>query len=728
MPGMEASATAEPAANPVDFRKIWAATYRNRLVIAGILAAAVVLAIAFTMLSRPLYQAEASIQINQQTAKVLESQDVEPTVQLQDADRFLQTQLDILKSRALAIRVADSLGLDRNDHFLDQMGVKPIDHTIGVLNLRDSKREQVLRVLMENMSVALPRDSRIAQIHFVSPDPVLAARVANSFAKNFITANLQRKYDTTSYARNFLEDRLRDTRERLQESETAAIQYARSAGLIDASNAAQPSATGGDNGAPTGPRSLTVASLVQLSSAYNDAVAARIAAQQHWEQAQHTPLLSLAEVLSNPAIQQLMQQKAQLVASYKEERQRRKTAYPTMIQAAAQIDELNRQINQLASSVKTSIKEAYETAADQEKALAADVAQLKSATLEEQNRSIRYNILRRDVDTNRALYDGLLQRYKEVSAEAGIATNNISVIDTAEPPIKPISPRPVLNIVLALVLGAGLCVIVVLGREKFDDAIRVPEDVSTKLGQPMLASIPLLPPNETAISALEDPRSPLSEAYHALRASLELSTPTGLPRSLLFTSSRPSEGKSTTSYAIARDFARIGKRVVLIDADLRKPTLHRMLGMSNQAGLATLIVGKQTIQQVAQRTDLTGLDFIGCGPLPPNPAELLAGPTLPTLLSELTALYDLVVLDGPPVMGLADTAQLSSAIEGSVMVVEANGAHHGSAKTAIRRLLASRAHLLGVVLTKFDPKRSGYGYGYGYGDTYNYEYGSAVEE
>lgn len=714
--------TQPEAAEPqIDLRKIWSAIYRNRFRIAGIMTVMLVLAIVATFLIRPQYRAEASVQIEQTSAKVLETEDT-PQLQFNDEDRFLQTQVDILKSRALAIRVADALGLARNDNFVIHMGVKPTDKTIGVLDMAASKRQQVLQILMDRMSVNLPRTSRIAAIDFTSPDPVLAARVANSYAENFITANLQRRYETSAYARNFLGSRLDETRTKLQNSEQALIVYARSQRLIDASNAAVSNSNGADN-SNSGPRSLTVARLVQISSSYTEAQTNRVAAQQRWEQAQRTPLLSLNEVLSNPAIQQLMQQKAQLVASYEEERQRRKADYPTMLQAAAQIAELDRQINALASSVKSTIRDAYQTALKQEQALSGDVTSLQTATLTEQDRSIRYNILRRDVDTNRALYDGLLQRFKEISAEAGIASNNISVIDDADVPAKPVSPKPLVNIALALILGAGLSALVVLARERFDDAIRMPDDIQIKLGQPTLGAIPLLGEKQTAHEELENPRSALSEAYHALRVSLDLSTPLGLPDSLLFTSSRPSEGKTTTSYAVARDFARIGKRIVLIDCDLRKPAMHRMLARSNIKGLTTLLVGQGSIEDVVQSTDHNNLDFIASGPLPPNPAELLAGPTLPELLRELSTRYDLIVLDGPPVLGLADSAQLANIVGGAVFVVEANGGHYGSAKTAIRRLLNSRAKLLGVILTKFDAKKSGYGYGYGYGYSYSYSYG-----
>jgi capsular exopolysaccharide synthesis family protein len=704
----------------IDLRRLWSAVYRSRYYILGVFAAAVVLAILITVLMRPRFTATASVQIDQQAAKVLGSEDTEPAAQVADADRFLQTQVDVLKSRSLELRVVDALGLQRNDDFVRAMGAKVVTPRAGTDPVA-AKREQVLTLLENNLKVDLPRNSRVANINFTSPDRVLAARVANSFADNFIIANLQRKYDTSSYARSFLERRLDDTRQKLQDSERAAIDYARSAQLIDATNAASTNTQTGD-AQQNGPSSLTVSRLVQVNTAQTDAATASSAALQHWLSSQKVPVLELPEVLSNPAVQELMQQKAQLVAAYQDERQRRKAAYPTMVQEAARIAEMDRQINQLASKIRNSIYDAYKTAKSQEDALKGNFSTLVNQTLAEQDRSIRYNILRREVDTNRTLYDGLLQRYKEVSAEAGITTNNITVVDRADVPLLPTSPKPVLNLALALVLATLASAAVVFAREKLDDVIRTPEDVPGKLELPLLASIPLLQAGDSPLEELEKPQSELAESYQTLRTALELSTSQGVPRTLLVSSSRPSEGKSTTAFAIARSFARLGNRVLLIDGDMRRPSLHRTLGLNNDYGLSSLLAHQRTPDAVAQATAVPNLAFIASGPLPPNPSELLGTEVLHGLLEEFEKHYDLVLIDGPPVLGLADALQLAAAVAGTVFVVEANAGHYGSAKSSVRRLSSVGGHLIGAVLTKFNVKSLGYGYSYAY--NYSYKYGS----
>lgn len=709
-----------PAASRINFEKIRAILVRNRLFIAASLVVFVLGAVAVTALTQPKYTAAASVQIDQQTQKVLGSEEQEPTAAYQDADRFLRTQVDVLKSRSLAERVNTALRLDRDNRFVETMGGK-IRLTPGV-DPRTALREQVIALLMDNLSVDLPNNSRVATLRFVSPSPRVATDVANAFAQQYIVSNLQRRFEATSYARNFLQSRLADVRGRLENSERQVNTYARQSGLIDASNAAVMSNNGSTNGA-TAPRSLILARLVQLNSALVAAQTARTEAEEHWKQVQRTPLMSLPEVLNNSAIQGLRQQRAQLVAAYEEEKQRRTSAYPTMVQQSARIAELDQQITSMASDVRRSVSDAYQTALKQERETSGSIATLESQVRTEQDRSVQFNILRREVDTNRELYDGLLQRFKELSAEAGVTSNNISIVDKAQEPRRPTSPKLFLNLAIGIVLGLLTAAAIVLMREMFDDRVRMPEDVPAKLGLPLMGSIPALGSNVVPREALEAPKSELAEAFQALRATLELSTSHGVPKTLLVTSSRPSEGKSTTSYAVARTFARQGRRVVLIDADLRRPSLHKVMGTDNKGGVSNLLAGQKTVAEVLRTTDAPNLSFISSGPIPPDPAQLLETQTIRSVLEALQAECDIVVVDGPPVLGLVDALELATAAEGVLFVVEAGSMHFGGVRASLKRLRDVHARLLGVVLNKFDAQAVGYSTNYAY--AYTYRYGSA---
>lgn len=695
-------------------RKYWASILKNWPLIAAIVLGSIAAGVIITLLMTPVYNATTSIQIEREANKVLNIQDVEPVEQAAETERFLQTQVDLLNSRSLALRVIEELGLLRDGSFLERMEVDPVYADAPASEARTLQREQTLEVIEDNLSIASSRSSRIVEISFASPDSQLAAQIANSFAENYIRSNLDRRFESSSYARDFLEEQLAETKARLEESERQMIAYARRQRLIDASQ--------GRSGENAGPQSLQTANLVEINEAYAQARAERIDAEQKWRQASSGSAFALPEVLANPTIQELVQRRAELRAEYQEQGRIFKDDYPTMQQMAAQIAELDAQIEREAGKIRASIRNSYEVARAQEQALENDVARLTNRTLDEQGRSIGFNILKREADTNRQMYDALLQRFKEIGLAGGLMANNVSIIDVAEPPSQPSSPSLFTNVFLALLAGIALSVILVLLRERFDDTVRTPDDLRSKIGLPLLGMVPALAPDIRPADALADIRSDFSEAYYSVRTSLQFATSHGVPRTLLVTSSTPSEGKSTTAMAMALTFARIGKRVLLIDSDLRKPSLHTVFGLPNDKGFSNVLAGQAPLTEVVQSTGTPNLSFVSCGPLPPNPGELLAGNGLAQTLDEAALLYELVIVDGPPVMGLTDAPIISSITEGTVFVIEAGRTHRGQSKVAVNRLRASHAALLGAILTKFDQRRIGYGTDYA--ASYSYSYGA----
>lgn len=696
---------AEPE-SAVDLRKIWSAIWRNRWIIVAIMAASIALGMLSLSLSNPMYRASASIEINNQPIKVLGTEDAQQNGGSQETDRMLQTQIDILHSRALAKQVATDLNLVADQRFLAAQ---------EITGPPAARQQSVIRALESNLLVLLPRNTRVVPVSFESSDPALAAKIANSYVDHLIASNLQRHFDTSSYSKEFLQNQLSLTKGRLEQSEQALLSYARSVGLVD------PTAGAGDSNvaSTSGPRSLTSANLVDLNQSLAVAKNARIQAEGRWRQAASTPAMSLTEVLTNPAIQQMTQKRAELQSQYQEELQRRKSDHPAVQQAAAAIRELDRQIVTLSGSIRDSIRNQYQTAQKQEGQLAGTVSSLKGSTLAEQQLGIRYNILKREVDTNRELYNGLLQRFKEVSAEAGVTSNNISIVDRADVPLSPFSPRPLLNLTLAALIGVLLSSLAVAGLEIFHDGVRAPDEVEKRFGVPLLGHTPLLPSGSTTSTELLNPRSAVSEAYQTVRTSIELSTENGTPKTMLVTSGRAREGKSTTALAMARDAALSGKSVLLIDADMRRPTLHRLLNAPRQPGLSTFLTQQLAAENVIQETDTPGLSFIAAGPKPPNPAELVSGSGIRALLAYLGERYDQIIIDSPPVLGLADAPRLASIVEATMLVIEANRSHRGAIDGALRRLAAARAHIIGAVLVKFDSRKADPGTGY-LDDYYSY--------
>ena len=380
----------------------------------------------------------------------------------------------------------------------------------------------------------------------------------------------------------------------------------------------------------------------------------------------------------------------------------------------AQIDEIDRQIAAEVSLVKELIKSQYDFAVGQETALAKRVESLKSAITDFRNRNIQYTILQREVDTNRTLYDGLLQRYKEIGV-AGVGSNNVSMVDKAEG-AGIVSPNLQKNLTFSLMIGLLLGAAGAFGREQLDDTFKSPEELEDSLGVPLLGIIPQADATDLHERSLVDPRSAVNEAYRSLRTALQFSTSAGVPKTLLVTSSRPGEGKSTTSWMLARHYAQVGMKVLLVDADLRKPNLHRYIECDTEIGLTNCLASATVPLTVFQRTKFPGLTFLASGPLPPNPAELLAGPKMLALLTVAAELFDVVILDGPPVAGIADAPLLSSVVDGTLLVVDGAKTRRNVAKAATKRLHFARAQVVGAVINKLDVARSAYGYVYGHGE------------
>ncbi|MDE2302789.1 MAG: polysaccharide biosynthesis tyrosine autokinase [Sphingomonadales bacterium] len=700
----------------LDLRYLAALLRSNLALIVAILAAALGVAVAATLLTTPRFTATATIQINDSSSRVLGDKDGEPADAADnfgyDTDRFLQTEVDILRSRGLAIRVAQKLGLAGSARFFAAQQVDLPAAGTAPLALRNA----VVGMLLGHLNVTLPRDSRIVTIQYDSTDPEISADITNAYAGEFIQANLQRRYDSSSYARDFVSGQLAETKQKLEDSERALNDYARQAELIHTEGALPADKSGGQNSS-----SVTTESLVELNQAANEATAKRIAAQGRWQAISSGPLLGAPEVVNNPTISSLLSQRAAIEAQLQEEQARHLDAYPAVRAKQEELAGIKQQIQAVAGNIRESVKADYAAARNSEEQLTGEVSRLKGATLSEQDRNVQYGLLQREVDTNREVYDGLLQRYKELNAAAGISLSNISVIDSADPPASPSSPNLVKNLAMALVVGAALVVATLFIKDQFDDAIRVPEDIEGKLGLPLLGIVPQNRRTDPA-EALADPKSPMAEAYNSLRGTLMYATTDGLPQVMLVTSAQPAEGKTITSLALAQGFARMGKRVVLFDADLRRPMLHRHIGYDNARGLSTLLTQREPLAQVVQPSGMEMLALVPSGPVPASPTELVSSPRLEAVLQEAALSYDVVIIDSPPVLGLADAPMIAALVDGVIFVVEAERGRRGALKTALRRLKAMRPVLLGAVLTKFDPAKAGNRYSeYAGYDFYRYD-------
>jgi len=696
---------------------------RRKWFIIGAIVGMLLAGLAVTLLMTPKYTASAMVEIRREGNDFTNIEGAEPQATTSVDQEFYQTQYGLLQSRALAERVATELQLFDNAAFFDEFNAPGTSgwfedgRPVQSASTREQRIRKAGEVLLDNFDIAPERLSRLVTLEFTGPDAVLSKRIVDSWAANFIRITLERRFEATSYARTFLEQRLAQLRGRIDESERQLVGYAAQQNIINLPTGTAPQTPG----ATAPERSLVEDDLGTINQALAQATVARMQAESRL----HASNGAVDEALNNVAINGLRQQRALANAQYAQMMVQFEPNYPPAVALRTQIQQLDQAIAAEEGRVQQTLRQTYDAAVAREQGLRRMVEQLQGGVLDLRRRSIQYNIYQRDVDTSRQLYDALLQRYKEIGVAGGVGVNNISIVDQAEVPEKPSSPRLLLNMAIALLAGLMVGIGGAFALEQIDQGIADPSDVERELKVPLLGSVPKIEDSDP-LETLDDSKSMASEAYLSLMTTLSFATDHGIPRSLAVTSSGPAEGKSITSYALARSVARSRRRILLIDADMRSPSMHHAFGVANGAGLSNFLAGDDDLAKMVHGTAYPGLSLMTAGPQPPSAPELLSGERLPQLIERLREQFDQIIFDAPPVMGLADALMLGSAVEGMVFVVEAHRTHRGTASFALSRLRSANAQIVGAVLTKFDTKRAHYGYGYDYG--YGYGYGEVAKD
>ena len=691
---------------------------RRRWLVISILGLAVMAALVATLLITPKYTAESRIEISREQKNVTNVQGVESEQVGRDLE-FYQTQYSLLEAESLAERVMRRLRLDTTASFWDAHGLDPdgegLFKATGARPLtqgeRQARRLVAVELLLANVEISPIRGSALVDIAYTSADPVLSARIANAWAEEFISQNVARRFDSTAEARRFLERRLNELRAALERSERDLVNYATQKNIVTLSSGAP-----GPEGRATQERTLAADSLEALNGALMQATAERIAAE-----ARARNMSAGSASMANPAIASLRDRRAEAAAEYARLLVQFEPGYPAARARAEQIQELDQAIAREEGRVRNSARQDFAAAAAREQELRQRVQELASTLGTQRRDSIQYNIYQREVDTNRQLYDGILQRYREIGV-AGVSADNIAVIDRAKAPTSPSSPNLILNLLLGGIAGMMLALCAVFVVEQSDERLRDPTRVNELLGVPLLGSVPKATEDIVIADELNDPKSALSEAYLSIRSSLAFSTDHGVPRSTMLVSTQPAEGKSTSSLALASVLRRVGRRVVLVDGDLRNPSLHVTLGLEKSDGVSNYLAGDSDVGRMIRHLD-SGIDFLPAGPQPPSAAELLSTDRMAQLVAELQERYDHVIIDSPPILGLADAPLLSKTVESVIFVVQAAEVPVRGLRSALARLRDVGAPVIGVILTKFEDRFADYGYGYGF----RYRYGGAEE-
>src|SRR5262245_24477960 len=597
-----------PSDAPGDFRldlmAYWRIVTKRKWLILSILGTVVVIGAVRTLMETPLYTTGIRLQIDRNVAKVVEGGNVAPMEGAYDFD-FLRTQYELLKSRAMAERVASELRLaDDADFFKPrQASIRSVLRgmiSAGAVPENKAPNKAALQsaaagMIAGNIAVRPVTGSRLVDISYSDPDPARAQRIVTAFANAFIASNLDKRFEANAYAKTFLEDRLKELKLRLEESGTALMNFAEKEQII----------------AVTEKSSIAESNLASANAALSALISERIKNEQLWRQVDATKAINMPQLLDNGVVSGLRTKRNLLVFEYQEKLETYKADYPAMVQIKNKISEIDRQLATEVQTIKSSLKAAYENSRNQEAELQKQVETLKAEVLDLQKRSMSYNILKREVDTNRTLYEGLLQRYKEVDVASGVGANNVFIVERAELPGAPSSPQlsRALLFSFALGLGAGLAAAYVL--EYLDDTIKSPEEGERVTRLATLGIVPKVRGGQSVEEELNDLRSAVSEAYRSLCTALQFSTESGLPKTLFVTSAGPSEGKSITALAIARHFATLGLKVLIVDGDLRNPSLHSKLGLDNAVGFSNYLTGQCTPPETFQKSEIPNLAEIG---------------------------------------------------------------------------------------------------------------------
>jgi succinoglycan biosynthesis transport protein ExoP len=681
-----------------------------------------------TFRMRPVYVAKSTIEIDRENSSIMPFPGTDSYDYMMDLDNYIETQSRILASETLALQTVRNSGLAAHPDF---SGGGPISEAIATGSLANQKKPPEIGAFLGSLSVKRIPNSRLLEVSFESTDPQLAARILNSHLANYIEQNYRSKYDATTQASKWLEGELDELRVRVQKSESARIEYERQNQIWSVDDKSN----------------ITTQRLSDLNKELTDAQTESLKREALYEFAEAGDLDGVPQLRDNTVLQDMQKKRGDLAVMYTDAVNQYGPNFPKVQRLQAQIKEVDDQIIRERKGIIVQLKNDYREAKQREELLSKALDQQKTDTNLMSEKLVQYNILKRDAESNKALYDGLLTKLKEAGITRGLQSSNIRIMDPAMVPSTPARPAKARNIALAFLVGLLGGIGLALLREYLDNTVKTPDDVEILARLPSLAVVPAFGDSKGSnnrkflkgtssnghekrieLVAQHLPKSQMSEAFRALRTALLLSRADKPPQVILVTSALPREGKTTAAANLAVTLAQLGDKTVLVDADLRKPGIGRLLnlGSGKYAGLSSYLAGVSTLDLVTvQHPAIPNLAAIPTGPLPPNPADLLSSHKMSDAIAELRKTYKFIVIDSPPVMAATDAVILSVQADGVLLVVR-SGETPKEAFTRTRDLLTSvNSRLLGVVLNAVDASAPDYYYSYRY---YPYSYGYGPQE
>ncbi len=666
-----------------------------------------------TFMMKPLYKATTTLKIDKDNTQVVVFKD---SYAIEDVnDKYYQTQYKVLKSRNLAQRVIRKMKLYANPEFSVEKTEKSSAQASHFLkrnaNLQNTQiNSDLVNSFINRIDIEPQSKSSLVNVSFESYDPELSSDVTNTIAQAFIELNIESKFEATQQARSWLQNQIEIMKAKLEQAEENLNDYAARNEIIflDYSVSKDGEATSAEN--------IITKRLADLSSELTKASADRISKEALYMELQSGDASASSLALNNPVIQALIKSYADTETSYNENRKIYKPDYPKMVQLKERLVQLKERIDQETKNVVKGFEKDYEAAVKRENYLKAALDQQKKAALELNQRSVQYQILKREADTNRELYNSLLQRLKETGVSASITSSNIQILDRAETPQFPFKPNKKLNILLSLIVGLFGGVGLAFFAEYLDNTVKTPEDIEKRLFMPSLGLVPLYQQKKdnkmpVEIITYSQEKNPVAEAYTSIRTFLLFSSAGRPPKVMLITSPLKEEGKTTTLINTAISLTKSGAKVLLIDGDMRRPRLHKIFKMSNTIGLSTFLSGNTEFEEIhIKKTPIKNLEILPSGPIPPNPTELLSSDRFKELLDSVTLLCDFILIDSPPLLGMADAAIAGTQTDGIILVVKAGQTPREATQQAKKILESVHVKVLGVVLNAMEEPHMKYGY------------------
>jgi polysaccharide biosynthesis transport protein len=685
-----------------------------------------------TLRTTPIYEAAGTIAINKLDPGLITFKDSgNPADYYDPAD--LDTEVKILRSDLLALQVIKQLDLDKRSEF-GGLGKIPSPSSLAlssdVLDINSSRISGLLGSFRGNLRVALQPNTRIIEIRFSSPDKELAAATVNTLVSTYIEQNFKTKFESTMQASDWLSKQLVDLQMKVETSQEKLVRYQKEHSILGIDEK----------------QNIITQKLDELNKELTIAESDRMQKESLYRLTQTGDVDVIASdagasatgvdaSIPSTLLERLRSQQADLKIQIADLGTQFGPSYPKLAQLNNQLKEVDNQVKVEMHKTAGRLHDQYMAAQQREAMLRHAMDKQKQEANQLNESAIEYSLLKRDVETNRTLYEGLLEKLKEAGVTAGLRSNNIKVVDVARIPTAPSEPNIPRNLSFALLLGLTSGIGLAFLLENLDNSVRTPEQAQIISALPALGMIPLgskrtsdenkgrlaLASSKEAVELVTQtrPQSQMAESYRALRTSLLLSALGAPPKVILVTSAMPQEGKTTTSINTAVVLAQKGVRVLLIDADLRRPGIHKALGMGPRSGLSNVLTGSADLQQTITRSPLIpSLSILPAGTPPPNPAELLASVNTRDLLESLRQEFDHIVIDTPPTLSVTDAVVLSTRADAVILVIRSGKTTKQALRRAREVLFRVNARVTGVLLNAVDLSSPDYYYYYEYQGKY----------